>query len=218
MRHRGDRSRRRRRLGHGAKVGYRRAARSDQDRRALGLRMTRLGQLYDDTLAGVELPLLQRGGKPAGPMLTDGVDGVSIGGRPIRLFFGCADGTTASALGEARRLVEKIGVAVVIGPLRGEEGLALQDYARRRPRVAFVNGTASAQQLHPAPNFYSFHTDGTTPMAGLGTYAYRTLGWRTVVTVADEADPLFNWAQTAGFDAEFCSLGGAVVKRIGFRP
>ena len=55
-------------------------------------------------------------------------------------------------------------------------------------------------------------------MAGLGNYAYRTLGWRTVVTVADEADPLFNWAQTAGFDAEFCSLGGAVVKRIWVPP
>ena len=39
-------------------------------------------------------------------------------------------------------------------------------------------------------------------------------GWRTVVTVASEADPLFNWAQTAGFDAEFCSLGGVVVERI----
>ena len=43
------------------------------------------GQLYDDTLAGVELPLIQRGGKPAGPTLTDGVEGVSIGGRPVRL-------------------------------------------------------------------------------------------------------------------------------------
>ena len=170
------------------------------------------GRSYDTTLAGAELPLLQRGGKRAGPALTDGVEGVSIGGRPVRLFFGCADGTTASALVEARRLVEKVGVDVLIGPLRGEEGLALQDYARRRPGVAFVNGTSSVQQLHPAPNFFSFHTDGTTFMAGLGSYAYRTLGWRTVVTVASEADPLFNWAQTAGFDAEFCSLGGVVVE------
>ena len=52
------------------------------------------GQMYDDTLAGAELPLLQRGGKLAGSRLTDGVDGVSIGGRPVLLFFGCADGTS----------------------------------------------------------------------------------------------------------------------------
>ena len=176
------------------------------------------GQLYDDTLAGVELPLIQRGGKPAGPTLTDGVDGVSIGGRPIRLVFGCADGTTASALVEARRLVDKIGVEVLIGPLRGEEGLALQDYARRRPGVTFVNGTSSAQQLHPPSNYFSFESDGAQFQAGLGDYAYRALGWRTAVTVGDEADPLFNWTQIAGFDAEFCSLGGAIVKRIWVPP
>ena len=177
-----------------------------------------LGQNYDETLAGAELPLIARGGILAGSTLTDGVKGVSIGGRPVRLLFGCADGTTASALVEARRLVEKAGVDILIGPLSGEEGLVLQEYVRRHPGVAFVNGTASAPQLHPPRNSYSFHTDGAGFMAGLGNYAYRTLGWRTAVTVADEADPLFNWSQTAGFDAEFCSLGGVVVKRIWVPP
>ena len=176
------------------------------------------GGVYDATLAGAELPLIQRGGTPAGPKLTDGIRGVSVGGRPVQLFFGCADGTTASALVEARRLVEKIGVDVLIGPIAGEEELALQDYARRHPGVAFVNGTAGAQQLDPAPNFFSFHLDGAGWSAGLGDYAYRTLGWRTVVTVEEEADTLFNWTQTAGFDAEFCSLGGIVVKRIWVPP
>jgi branched-chain amino acid transport system substrate-binding protein len=49
-------------------------------------------------------------------------------------------------------------------------------------------------------------------MAGLGTYAYRTLGWRRAVTV-ETAEP-GSWEQTAGFIAEFCALGGTIVKRV----
>ncbi len=50
-------------------------------------------------------------------------------------------------------------------------------------------------------------------MAGLGSYAYNRLGWRTAVTISDTFS-LFNWDETAGFTAEFCSLGGRVLKRI----
>ena len=39
----------------------------------------------DPAIVGAELALLQRGGTPAGTALTDGVDGVSVGGRPVRL-------------------------------------------------------------------------------------------------------------------------------------
>jgi branched-chain amino acid transport system substrate-binding protein len=108
--------------------------------------------------------------------------------------------------------VEQVGVDILIGPLTGDEGLALQDYARRHPDITFVNGSSSAQQLNPAPNFYSFWYDGAQWMAGVGAYAYHTLGWRRAVTVA--MSDAFDWAQAAGFDAEFCSLGGTIVKRI----
>ncbi len=171
-------------------------------------------QTRASTLAGAELALIERGGTRAGTALTDGVEGVSIAGHPVTLYFGCSDSTTGSALSEARRLVDGIGVRVLIGPLRGTQGLALQDFARRRPGVAFVNGTSSVLLQHPAPNFFSFHTDGAGWTAGLGTYAYRTLGWRRAVVVADLEDDLFNWTQVAGFVAEFCSLGGSVAKRV----
>ena len=174
----------------------------------------RYSNTRDATLAGTDLALLERGGKRGGPDPADGVEGVSVNGHPIRLVFGCSDTTTASALSEARRLVDEVGVRVLIGPLGGNQGLALQDLARRRPGVAFVNGSASAQLLHPAPNFFSFHTDGAGWTAGLGTYAYRTLGWRHAVLVADLEDDVFNWTQAAGFVAEFCSLGGTITKRV----
>ena len=169
---------------------------------------------YDDALGGAELALLHHGGRRAGQQVTDGISGVRIGGKPVTLAFGCTNGTTASTLAEARRLVEQVGVRILIGPLGGEEGLALQEYERRRPDVAFVNGSASAQQLDPPSNFFSFHSDGAEWMAGLAAYAYHELGWRRAVTVADTQDNLFNWTQTAGFIAEFCSLGGTILKRI----
>ena len=133
-------------------------------------------------------------------------------------MFGCSDTTTGSALSEARRLVDRLGVRILIGPLGGNQGLALQDFARRRPGVAFVNGTSSAQLLHPAPNFFSFHSNGAGWTAGLGTYAFGALGWRKAVLVADLQDDVFNWTQAAGFVAEFCSLGGTITKRIWVPP
>ena len=173
---------------------------------------------FEGTIAGADLALLDRGGVLAGRAVTSGVRGVSVDGHPVRMFLGCSDGTNASALTEARRLVDDVGVDVLVGPLAGNEGLALQDFARSRPRVAFVDGSASSYQLDPAPNFFTFHTDGGQWMAGLGAYAYRDLGWRHAVTIAAEDADLFAWTQVAGFVAEFCSLGGDVTKRIWIPP
>jgi branched-chain amino acid transport system substrate-binding protein len=168
----------------------------------------------DYTLAGAELALIERGAKVAGPDPKDGVSGARIAGRPIQLSFGCSDGSPVSALKEARRLVERVGVSALIGPANGDEELALQDYARRRPTVAFVNGSASLRLPHPAPNFFSFHADGAQWSAGTGSYAYNVLGWRRAVTITDQHST-FNWSQTTGFVAEFCSLGGTIIKRVG---
>jgi DNA-binding beta-propeller fold protein YncE/ABC-type branched-subunit amino acid transport system substrate-binding protein len=171
------------------------------------------GQWRDVSAAGAELALLHHGGK-RGPTIADGVAGARIAGKPVKLVFGCMNRTATSALTEARRLVEEIGVRIVIGPSYASEELALQEFARRHPEVTFVNGVASAQLLRPAPNMFAFDADGAEFMAGLGSYAYLKLGWRRAVVVGDLADRTFNWTQTAGFIAEFCSLGGTIAKRV----
>jgi len=175
------------------------------------------GGWYEVTVAGTELPLLQRGARLAGKNPSDGVEGASVAGRPVKLVIGCGDGTIASALVQARRLVEQAGVDILIGPVTGEQEIALQAYARRRPETTFVNGSGSAQVLDPASNFFSFHTNGAQWTAGLGAYAYRRLGWRRAVTVTGPFG-VFDWAETAGFIAEFCSLGGKITKRITIEP
>jgi len=172
------------------------------------------GAWYEQSLAGAELPLLHRGGRRAGPRLADGVRGATVAGRKIVFVPGCSDGTAASALAEARRLVDEAGVRIVIGPTVASQEIALQEYARKRPDVVFVNGSAGAQLLDPPRNMFSFHLDLAQSVAGLGTYAYQKLHWRRAVLVADEADRYVNWTQAAGFTAEFCALGGTIAKRV----
>ena len=165
----------------------------------------------------IELPLIQRGAALAGANPSDGLEDASVAGKPVELIVGCGDGTAERALSEARRLVEVDGADVLIA---ADQELAIRDYARTRPAVTFVGASAlplQAVTLHdPAPNFFRFNQDEAQFMAGLGDYAYSKLGWRTAVTVADTYG--HGYTRVAGFVAEFCALGGSVVKQIWVPP
>lgn len=171
---------------------------------------------YPESTAGARTALIQlAGGKPAGTAATSPVAGAQVGGHPIQLSFGCSNAQPDVALKEARRLVEKVHVDILIGPLSGDEGIAVANYSKKQPKTTFVNGSSAAQDttLHVrSPNFFRFSTDGAQWMAGLGTYAYKTLKWKNAVVIGD--DYSFPYTQAAGFVAEFCSLGGNIVKRI----
>ena len=172
---------------------------------------------YEDSLAGAELALVRRGGRLVGPDLTEGVRGLSIGGRPVRLYFVCdARGNSSSApnLIAERRLVDKVGVDVLIGPTVGQDEATLQELARRRPAVTFIDGAGQFPIPDPAPNFFSFIADSAQQMAGIGDYAYRTLHWRNAITIDDTGNGRYAWGQSAAFISEFCSLGGTITKRI----
>jgi branched-chain amino acid transport system substrate-binding protein len=134
-----------------------------------------------------------------------------VAGKKIEIIKGSSDASPDSAVRAARKLVEQDGVKVLIGPLSGDEGLAVKDYAKTQPDVTFINGTSAAQDTtlrDPAPNFFRFSTDGAQWMAGLGTYAYDVKGYRNVATVAE--DYSFPYTQVFGFMAEFCKAGGHV--------
>jgi len=179
------------------------------------------GPFWDATLAGYYTALVQYAGAtpndPKDPKA--GVTGAMVPGTevPIELNtnYGCSDDKADKALAEAKRLVEQEGVNILIGPLSGDEGIAVANYAKTQPDVTFLNGISGAQDTTlkvQAPNFFRFFTDGAQWTAGLGAYAYNVLGWRTAVTIGD--DYSFPYTQTAGFVSEFCSLGGKVTDRI----
>ncbi len=137
--------------------------------------------------------------------------GGKVGGKKIEIIKGSSDASPDSAVQAARKLVEQDGVKVLIGPLSGDEGLAIKEYAKTQPKVTFLNGTSAAQDAtlrDPAPNFFRFSTDGAQWMAGLGDYAYNVKGYKNVATVAE--DYSFPYTQVFGFMAEFCKAGGHV--------
>ncbi|NYJ04119.1 ABC transporter substrate-binding protein [Petropleomorpha daqingensis] len=168
-----------------------------------------------ESLSGAKYALIKdAGGKADGQKPQDQVTGATIAGKPIAVSYGCSDATPDKAVAEARRLVENVGVQILLGPLSGDEGVAVANYAKSHPDVTFVNGTSGAQSTTlsvQAPNFFRFGGDGAQWMAGLGTYAYKTLGWKKVAILGE--DYSYPYTQAAGFVSEFTSLGGEVTAR-----
>ena len=169
--------------------------------------------VYEVIAASAELPLLERGGTLRGDKPSAGVRGAKVAGRPVELLFGCVH-SNDEVIPEARRLAEEGGAALLLGIQVPQEGMVLREYARRRPQTTFLIQPSDAPELtltHPAPNVFRFAADAAQATAGLGSYAYRTLGWRTAVTVGNDFP--YGWETVSGFVAEFCALGGRVVQR-----
>lgn len=184
---------------------------------ATGLTAPGLALAADDTIKIGVLATFE------GPFTVLGQDGLrgaltavdemkgTVAGKKIEIIQGSSDASPDSAVRAARKLVEQDGVKVLVGPLSGDEGLAVKDYAKTHPEVTFANGASAAQDTtlrDPAPNFFRFGTDGAQWMAGLGTYAFNEKGYKKVATVAE--DYSFPYTQVFGFMAEFCKAGGHV--------
>ena len=131
------------------------------------------------------------GAKPKDPNKPSaGMMGGSIAGHPIEIVgIGCSDDTANTAIKETRRLMEQLGADILIGPMSGDESIAVANYAKRHPTKTFVNGTAAAQDTTlkvRAPNFFRFNGDGAQFNAGTGDLALNTLKWKTAAVIADD--------------------------------
>jgi branched-chain amino acid transport system substrate-binding protein len=173
------------------------------------------GAFYNADIGGAQAYFIaHNGAKANGPAPTDGITGGTIAGHPIKIVgYGCANDRADRALSEARRLVETDGAQVLIGPLSGDESIAVANYSKTQPGKTFVNGTAGAQDTTlkvRSPNFFRFNGDGAQWNAGTGDYAYSKLGWRHAVVIMD--DYAFGWTSAAGFIADFCGAGGTVTR------
>jgi branched-chain amino acid transport system substrate-binding protein len=168
--------------------------------------------------AGVYAALAQyTGAKPKDPNdPRKGITGGAIDGHPIKIVgVGCGSDNADLAISETRRLMEQDKADIEIGPLSGDESVAIANYAKQHPTQTFVDGAAGAQDTTlkvRAPNFFRFNGDGAQWNAGLGDLAYHKLGWKTAAVVADNYS--FGWTSAAGFIAEFCAVGGKVTQRV----
>ena len=176
------------------------------------------GGFHEDTVAGVALALANFAGAEVSSTTTalDGWSNAEVNGTPIELVgIGCGDDTPDTILGEVRQLVEQEDANIVIGPLSGDEGIAVAEYANANPDVTFLSGIAGSQEPTlevQAPNYFRFHGDGAIWNAGMGDILHNEEGWDTVAVIAD--DYSFGHTSAAGFIADFCGVGGDVTTRV----
>lgn len=136
------------------------------------------------------------------------------GGLTIEIEVISTDTSATSAFEGVTELVDARGLDIVIGPVSGDEGLVVRDFAKTRPGVTFINGLAGAQDItlrEPADNFFRFSTDGAQWNAGLGEYAYKTKGYRNVAVISE--DYSFAYTNSFGFMLPFCNAGGNIAAR-----
>jgi branched-chain amino acid transport system substrate-binding protein len=145
-----------------------------------------------------------------------GLTGGSVAGKDIEIVgYGCGDDTAETALKETRRLMEQLDADIMLGPLSGDEAVAVANYAADNPDQTYIIGTAGSQdptlQIAP-PNVFRYHGDGAQWNAGLGELVYKRLGWRNAAIIMD--DYSFGWTSAAGIIADFCGAGGQITKRV----
>ena len=173
---------------------------------------------YEPDIGGAQAALAQYArGKVRNPKKPSaGMTGITVAGKAVRIVgYGCGDDTPATGLRETRRLMEQLNADIMIGPLSGDEAVAVANYAKSHLNKTFVIGTAGSQDptLQIAPrNMFRYHGDGAQWNAGLGEIVYKRLGWRRAAIIMD--DYSFGWTSAAGIIADFCSVGGQITRRV----
>ncbi|MFN8174260.1 MAG: ABC transporter substrate-binding protein [Solirubrobacteraceae bacterium] len=178
-------------------------------------------ELRGVALSGAELPLLRNGARLRGRGPGEGTTPAKVSGRAVELLSACSEtGEFAALTAAVRRLVERERAdAVVVGGRFTVDGLVLRDIARLHPSVAFLAATPGPREVTlrgAPPNLYRVVPDLTQATAGLGTYAYRRLGWRRAAVALE--DWVGGWGPEAAFVREFCALGGRITGRLLLAP
>jgi branched-chain amino acid transport system substrate-binding protein len=155
----------------------------------------------EDAMRGVDLALSEFGG--------------TIAGRRITVLKEGTNATPDYAETMAEVLIRRQGAEIILGPLSGNEGLAVWEYAASQPNITFVNGNAAAQQIglnNTTPNFFSFVTNGVQYSGGLAEYIIENKGYRRLITLGE--DYSYPHAQIGAFTLEFCRGGGHVLQKF----
>ncbi len=120
------------------------------------------GAFYEATAGGFNVPLINRGAEATSEVPTDGIEGAEIAGQPVEIVgYGCSDETPDMAVQETRRLMEQEDADILIGPLSGDEGIAVgelrqgapgQDVHQRCLRCTGHDAEGAGAELLPLPH------------------------------------------------------------------
>ena len=140
--------------------------------------------------------------------------GYRAGGREIQLIVEDNEGIPAVALTKARKLVESDKVHLMAGALLSSTGYALAPYidSMQIPMVyPIVSADDLTQRLRTKWVVRTSYT-GSQPNHPFGEYAYHTLGYRTIATIA--LDYSFGWESVGGFQRTFEAEGGRITQKM----
>ncbi|MBI3047983.1 MAG: ABC transporter substrate-binding protein [Acidobacteria bacterium] len=140
--------------------------------------------------------------------------GYRAGGRQIQLIVEDDEAIPAVTLTKARKLVEADRVHLMAGTLLASSGYALTPYvdAQQIPMVYPVVSSDDLTQRRRSKWIIRTGWTSSQPNHAFGEYAYRTLGYRTVATVA--LDYAFGWESVGGFQRTFEAEGGRIVQKM----
>ena len=140
--------------------------------------------------------------------------GYKAGGRQLKLIVEDDEAIPATGLTKARKLVERDQVDVMAGTLLTSTGYALAPYIESA-QIPMIYPVSSADDLTQRRRSKWIVRTGWTasqPNHAFGEYAYKTLGLRTVATIA--LDYGFGWESVGGFKRTFEEQGGRVTKEL----
>ena len=146
-------------------------------------------------------------------LLLDEID-YRAAGREIELIVEDTEAIPAVALTKARKLVESDQVHLMAGGLLSSTGYALASFvdSMRIPMVyPVVSADDLTQRLGTEWVVRTSYT-GSQPNHPFGEYAYRTLGYRTIATIA--LDYSFGWESVGGFQRTFEEAGGRITQQM----
>jgi branched-chain amino acid transport system substrate-binding protein len=139
--------------------------------------------------------------------------GFQVAGRKIEIIEEDDEGNNATAIAKYRKLVERDNVHVFAGVLLVNIGYALYPMIDRdQVPSLFLTTPDDLTKRRRAKWMFRLNFSASQPMHALGDYAYKTLGYRKVATIA--LDNGFGHEQISGFQRVFEDLGGKVVQKI----
>ncbi|MEG0834283.1 MAG: ABC transporter substrate-binding protein [Christensenellaceae bacterium] len=154
----------------------------------------------------------------------DGMEGVkmafeeadyTINGKKVELFFEDTAADPDLCIQKVSRLVEREGVDIILGPLSGGEATALKDYAPNIPDTTIIVAGAASEDvtMRGVPdNIFRTAYTGAQTMFAFGDFAYKELGYKKIVTLAEDYD--FPFSQVGGFLLNYIRSGGEVLNRL----
>ncbi|TAM59839.1 ABC transporter substrate-binding protein [bacterium] len=138
----------------------------------------------------------------------------TLGGRKVVVIQADSAGNPAVGLTQARRLVEQDHVNIIVGPLSTAVDQAIIPYitAHKVPAIFPVLSPDDITQRMPAAYVVRTSAASSQTTQPLGDYAYKTLKYRKVATIA--YDFSFGWESIGGFVQVFQDEGGSVLKQL----